>query len=74
MTRLQQLQERIEEPFLVTTPANVRYLTGFDSTNSALLVEPVGAGAGTLSVTGSATMPGGAAAALQFLSASITVR
>ena len=39
MTRLQRLQERIEEPFLVTTPANVRYLTGFDSTNAALLVE-----------------------------------
>ncbi len=39
MTRLQRLQERIEEPFLVTTPANVRYLTGFDSTNAALLVD-----------------------------------
>jgi Xaa-Pro aminopeptidase len=40
MTRLQQLQERLEEPFLVTAPANVRYLTGFDSSNAALLVEP----------------------------------
>ena len=40
MTRLQQLQEHIEEPFLVTAPVNVRYLTGFDSSNSALLVEP----------------------------------
>ena len=40
MTRLEQLQERIEEPLLVTAPVNVRYLTGFDSTNSALLVEP----------------------------------
>jgi Xaa-Pro aminopeptidase len=39
MTRLQRLQERIEEAFLVTTPANVRYLTGFDSSNAALLVE-----------------------------------
>jgi Xaa-Pro aminopeptidase len=40
VTRLQQLQERIEEPFLVTAPVNVRYLTGFESTNPALLVEP----------------------------------
>ena len=39
MTRLQQLQERIEEPLLVTAPVNVRYLTGFDSSNAALLVE-----------------------------------
>jgi Xaa-Pro aminopeptidase len=29
----------IEEPFLVTAPVNVRYLTGFESTNAALLVE-----------------------------------
>ena len=40
MTRLEQLQERIDEPFLVTTPVNVQYLTGFQSTNAALLVEP----------------------------------
>jgi Xaa-Pro aminopeptidase len=40
MTRLQELQQRIEEPFLVTAPVNVRYLTGFQSTNPALLVEP----------------------------------
>ena len=40
MTRLHQLQERIEEPFLVTLPVNVQYLTGFDSSNPALLVEP----------------------------------
>ena len=40
MTRLQRLQQRIEEPFLVTTPVNVQYLIGFQSTNSALLVEP----------------------------------
>jgi Xaa-Pro aminopeptidase len=30
----------IEVPFLVTAPVNVRYLTGFDSSNAALLVEP----------------------------------
>jgi Xaa-Pro aminopeptidase len=30
----------LEEPLLVTTPANVRYLTGFVSSNASLLVEP----------------------------------
>jgi Xaa-Pro aminopeptidase len=30
----------IEVPFLVTAPVNVHYLTGFDSSNAALLVEP----------------------------------
>lgn len=40
MTRLQQLQDRIDEPFLVTAPANVQYLIGFESSNPALLVEP----------------------------------
>jgi Xaa-Pro aminopeptidase len=39
VTRLKQLQERIEEPLLVTAPVNVKYLTGFESTNPALLVE-----------------------------------
>jgi Xaa-Pro aminopeptidase len=38
--RLARLQSRLEEPFLVTLPVNVRYLTGFDSTNPALVVEP----------------------------------
>jgi Xaa-Pro aminopeptidase len=37
--RLQRLQERIEDPLLVTTEANVFYLTGFESSNAALLVE-----------------------------------
>ena len=41
---------------------------------AALLVEPVAAGTGTLSLSGSATVPGGGAAALQFLPAGITVR
>lgn len=41
---------------------------------AALLVEPVAAGTGTLSLSGSASIPGGAAAALQFLPAGITVR
>jgi Xaa-Pro aminopeptidase len=39
VTRLEQLRELIEEPLLVTTPVNVRYLVGFESTNAALLVE-----------------------------------
>jgi Xaa-Pro aminopeptidase len=38
-SRLDRLRELIEEPFLVTAPVNVRYLTGFVSTNAALLVD-----------------------------------
>jgi Xaa-Pro aminopeptidase len=38
--RVERLRERLEEPLLVTAPANVRYLTGFVSSNAALLVEP----------------------------------
>ena len=41
---------------------------------AAILLEPLAAGTGTLSVSGSATVPGGGAAALQFLPAGITVR
>jgi Xaa-Pro aminopeptidase len=39
MTRLDRLRELTQEPFLVTTPVNVRYLVGFESTNAALLVD-----------------------------------
>ena len=38
--RAKRLAERLEEPLIVTTPANVRYLTGFVSSNVALVVEP----------------------------------
>jgi Xaa-Pro aminopeptidase len=38
--RVDRLRESLEEPLLVTDPANLRYLTGFESTNAALLVEP----------------------------------
>ncbi len=38
--RLTRLRERLEEPLLVTTPANVRWLTGLESSNAAVLVEP----------------------------------
>jgi hypothetical protein len=41
---------------------------------AALLVEPTTAGTGSLALTGSATVPGGGAVALQLLPAGITVR
>ena len=37
--RLSRLVERIDDPLLVTNLTNVRYLTGFDSSNAALFVE-----------------------------------
>jgi Xaa-Pro aminopeptidase len=39
MTRLERLQAALERPLLVTSEANVRYLTGFRSSNAALVVE-----------------------------------
>ena len=36
--RIAHLQERLEEPLLVTNLVNIRYLCGFDSSNAALLV------------------------------------
>ena len=41
--RLKSLSERLDAPLLVTNLTNVFYLTGFDSSNAALLVEPGGA-------------------------------
>ncbi len=38
--RVDRLRETLEEPLLVTHGPNVRYLTGFSSSNAALLVEP----------------------------------
>ena len=38
--RVQRLRGLLDEPFLVTNPVNVRYLTGLASSNAALLVEP----------------------------------
>jgi len=38
--RIERLRELLEEPLLVTNPVNVLYLTGLDSSNVALLVEP----------------------------------
>jgi Xaa-Pro aminopeptidase len=37
--RIDRLRALIEEPLLVTSPKNVVYLTGFDSSNAALLVD-----------------------------------
>ena len=37
--RVQRLQQRLDQPLLVTNPVNVKYLVGFDSSNCALLVE-----------------------------------
>jgi Xaa-Pro aminopeptidase len=42
MSRLQRLGELLEAPLLVTNLTNVFYLTGFDSSNAALLVRPGG--------------------------------
>ncbi len=49
MTRIQRLAALLEEPLLVAGPpyvlggqANVRYLTGLQSSNAAVLVEPAG--------------------------------
>jgi Xaa-Pro aminopeptidase len=38
-SRLERLRDSLEEPLLVTNPVNVRYLSGFKSSNAALLVD-----------------------------------
>ena len=40
MSRLDLLRARLEQPLLVTSGVNIRYLTGFDSSNAGLLVDP----------------------------------
>jgi Xaa-Pro aminopeptidase len=40
VSRVERLRGCLDLPLLVTNPVNVRYLTGFRSTNAALLVEP----------------------------------
>lgn len=42
MTRLSALAERLDSPLFVTNLTNVFYLTGFESSNAALLVQPDG--------------------------------
>src|SRR3989441_9788893 len=41
-TRLEALAGRLEAPLLVTNLVNVRYLTGFEASNAAIVVEPGG--------------------------------
>jgi Xaa-Pro aminopeptidase len=43
VSRLDALRERLTGPLLVTDLVNVFYLTGFESSNAALLVDPDGA-------------------------------
>ncbi len=38
--RIERLRVLLDEPLLITNPVNVLYLTGLDSSNAALLVEP----------------------------------
>ena len=38
--RIERLRAKLEEPLLVSDPVNVRYLSGLDSSNAALLVKP----------------------------------
>jgi Xaa-Pro aminopeptidase len=40
MNRTERLRTILEEPLLVSNGVNIRYLTGFESSNAALLVEP----------------------------------
>ncbi len=42
MTRIERLASSLEQPLLVTSLVNVRYLTGFVSSNAAVLVDPAG--------------------------------
>ena len=42
MSRLEKLRTSLDERLLVTSLVNIRYLTGFDASNAALLVDPAG--------------------------------
>jgi Xaa-Pro aminopeptidase len=42
MNRIERLAGTLDDPLLVTGPVNVQYLTGFESSNTALLVDPAG--------------------------------
>ena len=42
MNRIERLASRLDDPLLVTGLVNVRYLTGLQSSNAAVLVEPDG--------------------------------
>ena len=49
--RLTRLQERLEQPLLVTNPVNVVYLVGFHSSNCALFVDRTASGSSPTSAT-----------------------
>ena len=38
--RIERLQERLEQPLLVSNPINLRYLTGFVGTNGIAMIGP----------------------------------
>jgi len=42
MSRIERLAALLDEPLLVTSGVNVRYLTGLSSSNAAVLVDPAG--------------------------------
>jgi Xaa-Pro aminopeptidase len=42
MSRVARLASRLDDPLLVTGLVNVRYLTGLESSNAAMLVDPAG--------------------------------
>lgn len=42
MNRIERVASRLEDPLLVTGLVNVRYLTGLQSSNAAVLVDPAG--------------------------------
>jgi Xaa-Pro aminopeptidase len=42
MSRMARLASRLDDPLLVTGLVNVRYLSGLDSSNAAMLVDPAG--------------------------------
>jgi Xaa-Pro aminopeptidase len=42
MSRMARLASRLDDPLLVTGLVNVRYLTGLESSNAAMLVDPAG--------------------------------
>jgi len=42
VTRLERVRSTLDQRLLVTSLVNIRYLTGFDSSNAALLIDPAG--------------------------------
>ncbi len=70
----QQIDERSGRIDIVITRPGDKTGASTAGLLAALLIEPLAAGTGSLSLSGSATVPGGTPAALQFVPAGITVR